>query len=610
MGMRCALVDTSNSPHAAFRPVGMDEVHIHDRFWKPRRDTNVQATLPSQLRYLHDTFRLRNFDSASGKSEEPHVGQRYNDSDVYKWIEAAAWSLVDYPDASLRADVGRIVERIAAAQDSDGYLNTYFCRDRSSLRFHDLPEGHEIYCIGHLIQAGVAWHRATADRSLLEVAIKAAQCMDAQFGSSSQLGHGCCGHPIAEMALVELARETGDTRWSAFARHMIASRGATIPVAGGRQYTQDHCPVVAQQSPVGHAVRQLYLASGVTDLLMESNDSDLSVANSALWEAFVSRKMLVNGGAGSRWDDEAFGDDWELPSDRSYAESCAAIAAAQWHHRRWLLTGDVQFADALEWTLINAVLPGIALDGTRYFYQNPLADRGTHRRREWFGCACCPPNLARTLASLGGMVAVRNDATLQIGLIADMTIETRDTRVRVTTQYPWDGVVRVQAEGKLRDVQLRVPGWASVGTRDGRNIAPGWCRLPLSGGKLDTTILLPMWVRRIHAHPRVHAARGQIAVHRGPVLYCAEACNQQSQDPYDFGIGRQPDWTVVHRKLDGLLDYVALQGRVGIVQETGCLPWDSRAPEGVRDHEAELIPYFLWANRQPGPMTVWMHDLK
>lgn len=609
IAMHCPLVDTSDSPHARLRPIGMDEVHLHDRFWKSRRDTNVRSTIPSQQEFLEQTFRLRNFDVASGRSPEKHAGQRYNDSDVYKWIEAAAWSLVDYPDAKLRRDIDLIVDRIAAAQDADGYVNSYFSGERRSERFNDLPEGHEIYCIGHLIQAAVALVRVSQNNNLMGIAIRAAQCLDREFGPTSRRGHGCCGHPVAEMALVELARETGERTWLTLARHMIDSRGKTPPIAGGRQYTQDHRPVVDQHTPVGHAVRQLYLASGVSDLLMETEDPGLDSANHSLWENFVSRKMLVTGGAGSRWDGEAFGDDWELPSDRCYAESCAAIATAQWHHRQWLHRGDVRYADALEWTWINAVLPGISVDGLQYFYQNPLADRGSHRRREWFGCACCPPNLSRMLSSFTGMVAASDESTIQIGLIADMTIETSDARVKLTTEYPWDGVIRVQAEGDVRRVDLRIPGWASVATRDGKPIAPGWCRLPLSGGRLDTTIVLPMWVRRVHAHPRVHAARGQVALHRGPVLYCAEACDQSSRDPYDFGIGRQPDWITVPRQIHDL-EYRAMQGRVAVVPDIACVPWDSRTAEGYSECDAELVPYFLWANRQPGPMTVWMHDLQ
>ena len=604
--MPVRLFDPSSSPNALLQPVGMDEIHLHDQFWQPRRDANARVTIPSQRRFLDETHRIRNFEHAAGTTDAPHVGQRYNDSDVYKWIEAAAWSLVDEPNDVLRQDLEQLAATIRRAQGSDGYLNTYFHGERRAQRFADLADNHEIYCIGHLIQAAIAMHRTTGSAELLGVALGAARCVGERYGNSPGKAKGCCGHPIAEMAMVELARETGDSRWRELARHMLDARGANPPVAGGRQYTQDHVPVAHQRTPVGHAVRQLYLAAGVADLALDGDVPELADANRELWEQFATRKMLITGGAGSRWDDEAFGDDWELPSDRCYAESCAAIAAAQWHHRRWMLTGDPRAVDLLEWTLINAMLPGLSVDGEHYFYQNVLADRGAHRRKPWFGCACCPPNIARALASLSGMVAARSDTMVQIGLIADMTIETHDARIRVSTRYPWDGTVRVRAEGTIREVQIRIPEWASVGTRDGKQVAPGWCRLHLAGGRLDTTLMLPMFARRVFANPRVHATRGQMAIHRGPVLYCAEACDLNGVDPFDLAIGRKPDWTPATRRM-GDLEYVALTGRAEVVPQSNPMPWRGSLPECDHHAEIEWLPYFLWANREPGAMSVWFH---
>lgn len=601
------LVDTRASRFATLRPLGLKEVELRDRFWEPRRKTNRESTLFEQLRLCEETNRLRNFDRAAGKTDAAHAGPYYNDSDVYKWLEAASWSLAADPDRELADRVDEVVHRVAAAQRPDGYLNTYYARDRADDRWTNLRDMHEIYCAGHLIQAGVAHHRATGKAILIDVAIRFAEHMLDRFGDNPPLTPGACGHPEAEMALVELGRTTGDSRYRELARHMVSVRGRQPALLGGGEYWQDHAPVSRQRTPMGHAVRQLYLAAGVADLTLESNLPEWLQANKDLWDNFVRRRMYATGGAGSRWDGEAFGDDFELPNDRAYAETCAAIANVQWNHRLWLRDGDVRHADLIEWTLINAVLPGLSLDGARYFYQNPLTDRGAHRRQSWFGCACCPPNVSRTLASLPGLVAARDERSICIGQIIACRIESGDVRIDVEADLPWDSRIRVRAEGRIQSIKIRIPAWARGARRDDRPVAPGWCEMPLSGGMLDTRLEFPMGVRALRADARVGACRGQVAFHRGPVLYCAEAVDHAGDDPTTFGVGTQPAWTQRDMEIDGRR-VVMLDGDGWMTNPDDSGLWTASPNPSRRNRDLHLVPYHAWANRDSGPMTVWLLD--
>ncbi|MFM7322017.1 MAG: glycoside hydrolase family 127 protein [Armatimonadota bacterium] len=601
------LVDTSESPNARLQSLGIRNVEFRDEFWEPRRRSNRERTLFDQLRLCEETHRLRNFDRAAGKTDEPFAGFYYNDSDVYKWIEAASWSLAADPDHRLAEALEGVVARVAAAQRPDGYLNTYFSRERAEERWTNLRDKHEIYCAGHLIQAAIAHHRATNGRGLLDVAVRFAEHMAARFGDDASRVPGACGHPEAEMALVELYRTTGDAQFLSLARHMVSVRGRNPSLLGGSAYWQDHKPVVEQRSPDGHAVRQLYLAAGVADLCLEGEQGDLATANTELFENFTRYRMYVTGGAGSRWDGEAFGDDCELPSDRAYAETCAAIASVQWNHRLWLLNGDVRHADLMEWTLINAVLPGLSLDGDEYFYQNPLSDRGSHRRRPWFGCACCPPNIARTLAALPGMVAARDAGTVWVGQILASRIETADVRIDIEANLPWDPHVHVRAEGDVRGIRLRVPAWARGARRNGRPIAPGWCDLPLSGGRLDVHLEFPLAIRPLRGDPRITATRGQVAYHRGPVLYCAEACDHDGTDPHTMGVGSRPDWVSRPETIAGRSMRV-LEGRGWVARREEASLWSEQRPGATEAIDVRLVPYHAWANRSSGPMSMWMLD--
>ena len=624
------VVDTSRSPQAALRPVPVSAVRLEDTFWSPRLERNRTVTLPTQLHQCEETGRIDNFRRAAGKKQIEFQGIFFNDSDVYKWAEAAAWSLAAHPDPKLEAALDAVIQEIADAQDANGYLNTYFTFEREKERFTNLKDLHEIYCAGHLFQAAVAHHRATGKRTFLEVAIRLADHLDSVFGPEPGKRPGACGHEEAEMGLVELYRETGERRYLNLAQFMVEARGRKPGLFGNSAYHQDHLPFVEQKDFVGHAVRHLYLACGATDIATETGNEDYMQALEALWRSLTERRMYVTGGAGSRWEGEAFGEDYELPNDRAYTETCAAIGSVMWNWRMLLLTGEARFADILETTLYNAVLPGLALDGTRYFYQNPLADRGKHRRQEWFGCACCPPNIARLLASLPGYFTsadaennvwvhlfASGTAVISLPNGGSLTLEQR-------TDYPWDGEITITVKESSDDaatLYLRIPAWAEGAelevngeALDSEIEAGDYAPIPIIEGAGTTIRLtLSMPVERIESHPHVLSNRGRIALKRGPLIYCIEQADNPEADVWDILLpddsALTPEWRA--DLLGGVMTLrgpaVALDGE----EWEGALyaVYQPTPTETLRPIILTAIPYYAWANREPGPMLVWIPTL-
>jgi DUF1680 family protein len=604
------IVDTTHSPNARLRPVGVDQVILSDGFWQPRREINRTVTIPGQHAHCEATHRLRNFRRAAMKTPDiPFEGIFFNDSDVYKWAEAAAWSLASYPDPHLESLLDDVIAQIAGAQGDDGYLNTYYTFDRAGERFSNLKDMHEIYCAGHLLQAAVAHFRATNKRSLLDVAIRLADYLDRVFGDAPGKRPGACGHEECEMALVELARVTGDGRYRALARHMVDARGRTPAICGGGRYWQDHAPFAEQNDMTGHAVRQLYLNCGVADIVLERDEPAWRSALDALWENFTTRRIYVTGGAGSRYEGEAFGGDYELTSERAYTETCAAIGSVMWNYRMLLLTGAVRYADLLEGTLYNAVLPGLSHDGSQYFYQNPLADRGGHRRQEWFGCACCPPNVARLLAQLPGYAyALDDDGTVVVSLLAEGTASIGNTTVTQTTLYPWEGHVTITANGDAPALRVRIPSWADGATVNDAPVAPGWVTVPLEHGTTTARIVLPLTVRRIVGTSRALAVRGQVALARGPLIYCAEAIDHPETDIWDLALPDDaPLGTQWRPDLLGGVVTITTTGRAlpGDIPLYG--PPPAMAQSATDAIPLTFIPYYAWANRAAGAMSVWLN---
>lgn len=634
-------VDTRRSSQAVHRPVPVDAVTLDDPIWAPRIRVNRAQTIPAQFEHLEQTDRLNNLRRVTGKWDGPYVGREFNDSDVHKWLEAASWALVGASDderARIEPMMDTAIGVLEEAQGSDGYLNSYYSVERESERWSNLRDKHELYCAGHLFQAAVAHHRVTGSTRLLDIATRFADLICDTFGPASEgKREETDGHPEIEMALIELYRETGNQRYLDQARFFLDVRGrGTI---GGGDYHQDATPLREQTEMVGHAVRAVYLNAGAADLLAEERDPALRRALDAMWRNMTTRRSYISGGIGSRWEGEAFGKDFELPNARAYAESCAAIGAAMWAWRMQLLSGadDTSWADAIEHTLLNAMLPGLSLDGEHYFYQNPLENDGTHRRQPWFGVACCPPNIARMLGMLPGMVATvttRRAVGEEVGLhdtiwlhqLAAGTVRVElpsggAATLAIRGRYPWDGEIEVEVtaleEAGDFTLNLRVPGWCDGATGDlnGKALSPAetaagqYATLTRAWRVGDTVSLhLPLRIRRIEAHPRVTDAAGRVALMRGPLLYCVEATDNPRGDVRDLVLGPardlHPAWQP--EELGGC---VAISGTADLERPTrGWLYREIDSHDAAERVSAKLraIPYFLWANRGRGSMTVWI----
>ena len=616
---------------ARLRPLGPSRVTILDGFLADRQRVNRELTLPHGFDQLRRSGALGNLRIAAGADGHYRAltdtsGARFPflDSDVYKWLEAVGWELGRAPDPGLAAAAAEAIALVAAAQRPDGYLNSYVQVVAGGPPHADLAWGHELYCIAHLIQAAVAWHRALGDDRLLTIAVRAADRIDREFGPAGR--EGVDGHPGIEMALVELTRVTGDRRYLALAARMLDLRGRGLlgPGRFGAAYWQDHEPVRDAPTVAGHAVRQLYLDCGAVDVAVELGDHALLAAVRRRWDDLVRTRTYLTGGMGSRHRDESFGDPFELPPDRAYAETCASIASVMLGWRLLLATGEACFADAIERALYNGVLSGISLTGTRFFYVNPL-QRRTHRAHEppghgeraaWYPCACCPPNLMRLLSSWEQYVASGDDTGVQIHQYATSELQAEvaggTARLSVHTGYPWHGRVTVgvlQTPDRPWTLSLRVPRWCRSAVLTG----PGGTT-PLAAGvgaaelsrrwkAGDTVVLeLDMPVRVIEPDPRVDAVRGCVAVERGPLVYCIESADLPPGTELEdlcWDPAREPA-TVPRPDLGEAVVGIS----VPVVRRRPAGP--AGPADGAAGRSAGAIPYFAWANRGAGAMRVWI----
>ncbi|WP_377273104.1 glycoside hydrolase family 127 protein [Peterkaempfera sp. SMS 1(5)a] len=640
---------------AALRPAA--EARLTGGFWAQRRRVNAEVGIPQGPALLEAAGNLHNLRLAAGAADAPYRGDLpFMDSDVYKWLEAAAWQLGESRTpggAGLAEETARIIGLVGAAQQPDGYLSSWFQVARPGERFTDLRWGHELYCAGHLIQAGVADHRATGRPELLAVARRFADHIDDTFGPGRQID-GCCGHPEIETALVELHRETGEQRYLDLARYFVDRRGHGLladPDPGSRPagapdgpptgpgYCQDRVPIRQARNVEGHAVRQLYLLAGATDVAIETGEPELTAAVERLWTAMAATKTHLTGGLGAHHDKEDFGDAYELPTERAYCETCAAVASVHWSWRMALLTGHARYSDLVERTLYNAVLPGVSLDGTGWLYVNPLQvrdgyqDHGgdqTSRRTAWFRCACCPPNVMRLLASLPHYVASGDDQGLQLHQYASGTWTAGGTdpvAVSVETQYPWQGRIAVTVERSRPGewtLSLRLPQWCEqyglyVGDRPVTAPAEdGWLRLRRAWEPGETVVLdLALEPRLTRADPRVDAVRGCVAIERGPLVYCVEQVDHPGGGLDDVLLDPKSPPAVKHCPdlLGGVVVVVASGTRLGLGSagpQGGWWPYRSTAdgsgaaPGGGTPLELTAVPYYAWANREPGSMRVWL----
>jgi len=453
------------------RAVPFTQVQIHDSFWAPRQETNRVATIPINFAMLEKAGNIRNFELAAARATNGYSGPVYMDSDLYKALESASYSLAIHPDAKLEKRLEEIISKLAAAQQPDGYLDTHYIVKEPGKRWTNLRDCHELYCAGHLFEAAVAHYQATGKRSLLNVAVKLADHIDSVFGPGKRLGYP--GHPEIELALIKLWHATGEPRYFNLARFFIENRGrkyfaqehhTPLDQYDGA-YWLDDVPIAEHQKIKGHAVRAAYLLSGATDVAAETRDPALLAMLGRVWRNTTERNLYLTGGIGPSARNEGFTTDYDLPNLSAYQETCASVALAQWNHRLALLYGDARFADVFERSLYNAALAGVSLDGTHFFYVNPLASAGKHHRQEWFGCACCPPNISRTIASLGGYAYAVSDDGFWVNLYlqgaATASLRGQNVTLEVATDYPWDGAVVLRphlARPVKLELHLRVPG--------------------------------------------------------------------------------------------------------------------------------------------------------
>jgi DUF1680 family protein len=597
----------------ALAAVPFQDVRVTDAFWGPRLRTNREVTVEANLRQCEVTGRIKNFAVAAGLEPGKHQGLVFDDSDVYKVLEGVAYTLAGRRDPALEKRAERIIDLIAAAQQPDGYLNTYFTLVQPQERWKHLRSSHELYCAGHLIEAAVAYHQATGKRKLLDVAVRLADHIDRTFGPGRR--RDTSGHEEIELALVKLYRTTGEKRYLALAQFFLDVRGTGQGRRLFGEYAQDHKPVRQQTEVVGHAVRAMYLYCAMADVAALTGDQGLWNALEKIWHDVTGRKMYVTGGIGPSASNEGFTVPYDLPNDSAYAETCAAIGMALWNHRMFLRSGDGKYADVLEREVYNGLLAGVSLGGDRFFYTNPLGSAGKHHRVAWFHCACCPPNLVRYLPAIGERVwACRgNDvwAVLYVGSKASVPLAEGKVGLTEETNYPWDGKVRITVEpGKdlAFGLNLRVPGWCRSRPAVTVNGVPwkgeepvrGYLRLFRTWRAGDVVELdLPMPVERVHADPRVKADVGRVALQRGPVVYCLEGADNHGH-VRNLSLPRTA--TLSARFEKGLL------GGVVVVRGTALSAVRHGSERTTRAVPFQAVPYFAWDNRQPGEMVVWLPE--
>jgi len=610
--------------------VPFTDVAFADEFWAPRIETNRKVTVPYAFKKCEETGRISNFAKASGLMEGKFEGIYFNDSDLYKVIEGAAYSLKSHPDPELEKYVDGVIDKIAAAQWEDGYLYTFYSvpQRQPEKRWTDIRGKHELYCAGHFFEGAVAYYQATGKRKILDVAIRLANKIDSVFGPDKK--RDVPGHEEIEIGLVKLYGVTGDEKYLKLAKFFLDERGHAHGRKLQGEYSQDHKPVIEQSQPVGHAVRAGYLYSGMADVAALTGDTGYINALDRIWENVVSKKLYLTGGIGARHGGESFGNDYELPNKTAYCETCAAIANAMWNHRLFLLHGEAKYIDVLERVIYNGFLSGISISGNKFFYPNPLASDGKHQRSPWFGCACCPTNIVRFMPSLPGYAYAHRGDIVYVNLFAggSATIKMDDNTVhlRQQTSYPWDGDVKITVEperSKEFVIYVRIPGWAqnqpvpsdlyrylskskkkiTLKVNDkpfALDMDKGFARIRRKWEKGDVVeVSLPMPIRRVLSHENVKDNAGKVALQRGPIVYCVEWPDNGGQVTHIV----LPDDTELKAKYrkDMLGGVCIISGQALGVQ----LSKDGRTVAKDKGYFA-AIPYYVWAHRGKGEMAVWL----
>lgn len=615
-------------------PVPFTSVKVTDNFWGQRLQASREVTIPLAFSKCEETGRYENFVKAAHPNDTYKVeGFSFDDTDVYKTIEGASYSLQTYPDKKLQKYIDSVLVIVAGAQEPDGYL--YTARTMNPKHPHNWAGkerwvavenlSHEFYNLGHMIEGAVAHYQATGKRNFLDIAIKYADCVCREIGNGPQQKKYVPGHQIAEMALVKLYMATGDKKYLDQAKFFLDTRGYT---SRKDAYSQAHKPVVEQDEAVGHAVRAVYMYSGMADVAAITGDSSYIKAIDKIWDNIVSKKIYITGGIGARHAGEAFGNNYELPNLSAYCETCAAIGNVYMNYRLFLLHGDAKYFDVLERTLYNGLISGVSLDGGSFFYPNPLSSNGKYSRKPWFGCACCPSNVSRFIPSLPGYVyAVKNDqvyVNLYLSNKAELKVDKKKILLEQETGYPWNGDIRLKITQGNQDftMKLRIPGWVrgnvlpsdlysyadnqkpayqvSVnGQTVESDVNDGYLSIARKWKKGDVVeVHFDMIPRIVKANPKVEADHGRVAVERGPIVYCAEWPDNRF-NVHSILLNQHPQFKVTDKP-------ELLYGIRQITTDAQALSYDKAGKLVTKDVELTLIPYYAWAHRGEGDMEVWL----
>lgn len=619
------------------QPVAFTSVKLTDKFWAPRIKKNAEITIPIAFGYCKSTGRVKNFDIAAGTDTGKfQTIYPFDDSDVFKIIEGASYSLQSFPDPKLDAFLDTLINKISAAQEPDGYLytNRTIAEKHNGKGLHEWASknrwemdsvlSHELYNLGHLYEAAAAHYQATGKRTLLDVALKSADLVNKDFGADKLKVYP--GHQVIEMGLVKLYRITGEKKYLDLARFFLDIRGPK-----GQAYNQADLKPVNQTEAVGHSVRATYMYSGMADIAAIENDPAYLKAITKIWENLVYEKMYLTGGIGASGGNEGFANPFELPNMSAYCETCASIGDIFFNHRLFLLHGQSKYIDVLEKTLYNSMLSGVSLSADRFFYPNPLESNGQHQRQAWFGCACCPSNVARFVPAIPGYIYAVTDKDLYVNLFisneADVTLGGNRIKIAQVADFPWNGKVELMinpGSAKKFNLKIRIPGWA------GNEALPGGLykfldvnneqvKIQINGVETDLNqvdgyavisrkwkigdkveINFPMSVRKITADEKVKEDLDKIAFQRGPLIYCAEWPDNNTGNVMDLLIKKDASFSTQ-------FDPSILDG-VQVIKTTG--EQIKKSPDGsiemLGEEPVKLIPYALWNNRGPGQMKVWL----
>ena len=628
------VINTAKSPYAKLHSVPVRAVTIQEGFWYKRRKTNVEKSIPTMREELEAHGRMNNFRRLVGKSSAPQIGPYFSDSDIYKWIDGVGWALQSEDRPELHRVTDSMIRDVVAIQEPSGYLNTYYQGDRASLRMsqHDQEVGHEMYCLGHMIQGAIAYYRATGDTTLLDAGMKMVDgFVIPNYGPGPNQKPIISGHPEIEMALIELYRTTGKKQYVELAGYILHGDNRWTIDPHRIVYMFCGIPFTSRTKLEGHAVRAMYACCGATDYYLETGDPAYWKTLNTLWEDLTRRQMYVTGGVGARAQWEAFGDPYELPNAQAYGESCAAIGNLMWNWRMLAASGEAKFADVVERALYNGVNSGMSLDGTTYCYRNPLAfdpSSGDKIRNPWYDVTCCPPNIERTFSSLPGLFYSTSKDGLYVHLYDNSLLDWHledgtPIKVQQRTNYPWEGEVRMTvtpADVHEFTLYIRIPWWAEAasvvvngksqsGAKAGEYLA---VRRNWKPGDV-VSLNFPMTTEVLAANPRVAENRGRVAVRRGPIIYCMEEIDQPKgaaladvslaldSKSGEFQSEYKPDL------LDGI---VVLHHRGGVLETSSATealyaPVNLAKPQ-TRPENVTFIPYYVWANRQSCAMEVWV----